>query len=75
MSILTNRARDFKPDRKDTEFDKIARSCLAAGAYELSGHEIFVLGGALQQMQFCAVTTEQSNRLLDLVIRIQEVEQ
>jgi hypothetical protein len=75
MSILTNRARDFKPDRKNAEFDWMARSCLAAGAYELSAREIIFLGGALQQMQFCALTTEQSNRLLDFVIRIQEGEQ
>ena len=54
------------------DFESFARCLLARGAHQLSPDQIKFIGGALQQLRWCPLTTEQANRLLDLAIVIRE---
>jgi hypothetical protein len=67
-----NRKQQVKNPRGDLDFESLARSCLARGAHQLSPDQIKFIAGALQQIRWCDLTTEQSNRLLDLTILVTE---
>jgi hypothetical protein len=68
---LINRKFNSNP-RRDRDFESLARRCLARGAHQLSPDQIKFIGGALQQLRWCPLTIEQSNRLLDLTIMVRE---
>jgi hypothetical protein len=56
----------------DLDFESLARNCLSRGALALSGGDIIFIGAAIKQLDWCCLTTEQSNRLLDLTILVWE---
>jgi hypothetical protein len=67
--------RNVNSKSADLDFESFARSCLARGAHQLSADQIKFIAGLLQQIPWCGLTTEQSNRLLDLTILVTEGEQ
>jgi hypothetical protein len=64
--------RNVNSKSADLDFESLARSCLSRGAFALSGGDIVFIGGALQQLDWCCLTVEQCNRLLDLTIMVRE---
>jgi hypothetical protein len=53
-----------KHPRRDLDFERLARCCLDRGAHQLSPDQIKFIGGLLQQIPWCGLTTEQSNDYL-----------
>jgi hypothetical protein len=65
-------SRNINAKPADLDFEHIARFCLANGGHKLTANEVKFLGGALQQLDWCCLTVEQCNRLLDLTIMVRE---
>jgi hypothetical protein len=65
-------SRNINAKTAGLDFEHLARSCLANGGHELTANEVKFLGGALQQLKWCPLTPEQTNRLLDIVILVRE---
>jgi hypothetical protein len=64
--------RNVNSKSADLDFESLARNCLLRGALALSGGDIMFIGAAIKQLDWCCLTTEQANRLLDLAIVVRE---
>jgi hypothetical protein len=64
VKLCPNNINENLNPRGDLDFESLARSCLARGAHQLSPDQIKFIGGLLQQIPWCGLTTEQSNDYL-----------
>ena len=64
--------RNVNSKSADLDFESLARNCLSRGALALSGGDIMFIGAAIKQLDWCCLTTEQANRLLDLAVVVRE---
>jgi hypothetical protein len=64
--------RNVNSKSADLDFETLARNRLSRGALAPSGGDIMIVGAAIKQLDWCCLTIEQSNRLLDLTIVVRE---